>query len=455
MPSYTSLFLSDLPLRPSTLTLLQQRGFVTLAELQESKASGLATLAAELQVDLPKVMRLLREIQDCLTAASAAVSPAENHTLVGPLTAQASEKNASDSLSSNSYNANTPNMDNVPQLLVTPPPPMTASDILSKASTEKGGIITFCRSLDQLLHRSGIPLGSLTEIAGLPGLGKTQFAMQLAVNARLPVLLGGVQGQTIYVDAEGSLAPERLETMAKALLQHCEHTLRKRGRELPSDFCEASQILEDVHVFRVLDEAAQTATLYSLPYWIQELSKASTTPVKLIVVDSIAFHYRSASTHKTDYQERNRSLTRLAAFLNDLARDYNVAVVCLNQMTTKLISSGGSNNRSGGQSSRLVPALGESWAHAVTTRLLLSSDYPQTDTTSTRRFCRLVKSPCMPAGTAYYQVTEVGVRDAPPPPPPTVAPAPNSGEENLPPRHDASTMLTTGGRNQYKRPRTN
>jgi RAD51-like protein 2 len=276
---------------------------------------------------------------------------------------------------------------------------LTASDILSKASMEIGGIITFCKSLDQLLHRSGIPIGSLTEIAGLPGLGKTQLAMQLAVNARLPTALGGVQGQTLYIDAEGSVAPERLHSMAEALLQHCEHTTRKRGRELPPDFREVSQILQDIHVFRVLDEASQTATLYSLPYWIEQLSSTSdtnrSTPVKLVVVDSIAFHYRCSSGTSQDYQDRTRALSQLAAFLNDVARDYNVAVVCLNQMTTKVVE---------GQS-RLVPALGESWAHAVTTRLLLSCD------NDNRRSCRLVKSPCMPPGTSYYQVNAMGIRD--------------------------------------------
>ena len=358
MPSYPSISLSHLPLRPSTLTLLQQHGYLTLAELMESKAlGGLATLAAELHVDSAHVMRLLQEIQDCLTA-SASVTRSSDGSAKGPLEQEAAGgwgASRSTPGTSNHSNENTnpsstgSRTTHIPQLLVKPPPMLTASDILSKASLEKGGIITFCKSLDVLLHRSGIPLGSLTEIAGLPGLGKTQFGMQLAVNARLPTRLGGVQGQTLYIDAEGSFAPERLQCMAEGLLQHCQNTLRKRGKELPLDFREPSQILQDIHIFRVLDEAAQTATLYSLPYWIEQLSTnqsptdetTTRTPVKLIVVDSIAFHYRCASGTSQDYQERSRSLTRLAAFLNDVARDYNVAVVCLNQMTTTKKTDGG------------------------------------------------------------------------------------------------------------------
>jgi RecA/RadA recombinase len=41
----------------------------------------------------------------------------------------------------------------------------------------------------------GFPRGELTEIFGTPGTGKTQLAMQLAVNAQIPTLFGGVGGE--------------------------------------------------------------------------------------------------------------------------------------------------------------------------------------------------------------------------------------------------------------------
>lgn len=417
----------------------------------ESKESGagLATLAAELQVELPKAMRLLREIQDCLTA-SASASAAAVTAMVGDSSSSSNvaieidKENQPCQTQSHTETRTNPANEAPTQtpeapMILTPPPMLTASDLLaqlhpphssgsarrhktasgndkdisshkSTSQSTPGGIITFCRSIDTLLFTGGIPLGSVTECAGLPGVGKTQLAMQLAVNARLPRGLGGVEGQTLYVDAEGSLVAERLHTMAQALLHHAQGTVRRRrphDPSLPADFSKVEQVLDSIHVFRVHDEASQTATLYSLPYWIELINNNSakegeetsqSIPVKLIVVDSIAFHYRTQnSASKEFYLHRTRALTQMAAFLNDLARDYNVAVVCLNQMTTKM-----DNNVS-----RLVPALGESWAHAVTTRLLLS----QEDLKSPRRVCRLVKSPCMPSGTAFYQVTESGIRD--------------------------------------------
>uniref|UniRef100_A0A6S9BBP6 Rad51-like C-terminal domain-containing protein n=1 Tax=Ditylum brightwellii TaxID=49249 RepID=A0A6S9BBP6_9STRA len=82
-------------------------------------------------------------------------------------------------------------------------------------------------------------------------------------------------------------------------------------------------------------------------------------------------------------------------------------------MTTKVGSGSSADvvSTSGGDlndTTKLVPALGESWAHATTTRLLL--DFMPSGV----RCCRLVKSPHKAAGTALYDVTENGIRDVPP-----------------------------------------
>ena len=396
----------------------------------ESKESGggLGTLAAELQVDLSKAMRILLEVQDCL-APSPALSSTGNGNSNPPKDTEVSRRiHDKENLSETQpTSANTSLLSGAPFLL-TPPPMLTASDLISSATRKKSsnygdhtcpGIISFCRSIDNLFLPGGIPLGSVTEIAGLPGVGKTQLAMQLAVNARLPRVLGGVEGHTLYIDSEGSLVPERLYTIAQALLQHTKGTSRRRNatHELPAHFSSPEKILEGIHVFRVHDEASQAATLYSLPHWIEnfnfqhEDTANEVIPVKLIIIDSIAFHYRAVQNltrSKSFYLHRTHALTQMVAFLNNLARDYNVAVVCLNQMTTKIGET--TNKKTTTGISHLVPALGEAWAHCVTTRLLLSHSE---NSGSHHRICSLVKSPCMPAGSAAYQVAEVGVRDVP------------------------------------------
>lgn len=415
--STASLPLAELPLRQSTLTLLQQRGFVTLGELMESKESGgMGTLAAELHVELPKAMRILREVQQCLTAS---------------VTAQIHSQSLQFEGTKGSESASIAPLSEAPFVL-TPPRLLTAGELLSSSSLcsispkttdnpqPPSGIISFCQSIDKLFFTAGIPLGSVTEIAGLPGVGKTQFAMQLAVNARLPRHLGGVQGQTLYIDAEGSFVPERLHAMAQALLMHTQGTVKRRrasGRDVtvPEYFSSPERILEGIHVFRVHDEASQTTTLYSLPHWIEQLkspdenSTYEPIPVKLIIIDSIAFHYRAAygsSQSKSPYLQRTRALSQLAAFLNDVAREHDIAVVCLNQMTTKIAET---SDKATNALSHSVPALGETWAHAISTRILLSKDDYHTHD---HRTFTIVKSPCMPSGSAVFQVTDFGIRDA-------------------------------------------
>lgn len=47
--------------------------------------------------------------------------------------------------------------------------------------------------------------------------------MQLAVDATLPECFGGVQGQSIYIDTEGSFVAERVAQIAQATVNHCHY----------------------------------------------------------------------------------------------------------------------------------------------------------------------------------------------------------------------------------------
>jgi RAD51-like protein 2 len=81
---------------------------------------------------------------------------------------------------------------------------VSASELTSRNKTEKP-IITFCRSIDRmlggnppmnyhwqligyllLLYAGGIAVGQITELCGVPGIGKTQIAMQLACDVHIP-----------------------------------------------------------------------------------------------------------------------------------------------------------------------------------------------------------------------------------------------------------------------------
>ena len=159
--------LSHLPLRPTTLSTLERRGFVSTGELEASKRNGgMSNLAAELGCSLAEAASLMREVEGACRDSTEHKQSA------------------------------------------------TALSLISKLKATQRTIVTFSRSVDKLLG-GGMAKAEVTEIVGMPGVGKTQCAMQLCVDARLPVAFGGVAGESVYIDTEGSFSPERCHTMAK------------------------------------------------------------------------------------------------------------------------------------------------------------------------------------------------------------------------------------------------
>lgn len=79
----------------------------------------------------------------------------------------------------------------------------------------------------------------------------------------------------------------------------------------------------------------------------------------------------------------------------------------MNQVTTKLgeRGAGGGGASASDAAARLVPALGDSWAHAATSRVILHWH-------EGRRRAFIYKSPRQPAAAAEYAVTAEGVRKA-------------------------------------------
>ena len=47
--------------------------------------------------------------------------------------------------------------------------------------------------------------------------------MQLAVDVQIPELFGGVGGEVVYIDTEGSFIVHRVADIAKTAVQHCCH----------------------------------------------------------------------------------------------------------------------------------------------------------------------------------------------------------------------------------------
>ncbi|XP_064438746.1 DNA repair protein RAD51 homolog 3 isoform X4 [Mirounga angustirostris] len=220
----------------------------------------------------------------------------------------------------------------------------TALELLEQEHTQSF-IITFCSALDNILG-GGIPLTKTTEICGVPGIGKTQLCMQLAVDVQIPECFGGVEGEAVFIDTEGSFMVDRVVDLATACIQHLRLIAGTHmGEEHPKaleDFT-LENILSHIYYFRCRDYTELLAQVYLLPDFLSEHSK----------------------------------------------------VLLTNQMTTKI-----DRNRA-----LLVPALGESWGHAATIRLIFHWDQKQ-------RLATLYKSPSQKESTVLFQITPQGFRDA-------------------------------------------
>ncbi|XP_073521465.1 DNA repair protein RAD51 homolog 3 isoform X1 [Phyllobates terribilis] len=342
------------PLAPSVRSRLVASGFHTLQDVVDVKAGDLAREAGLSEDNAVKVLQVLRR---------------ENH------------KDSSTSLKH------------------------TALELLEQEQAQ-ASIITFCSALDDILG-GGVPLTKVTDICGPPGIGKTQLCMQLAVDVQIPECFGGVDGETVYIDTEGSFIVERLVDIANACVLHCSlitQAHQQDDQKIAMQRFTLSNILSNIHYFCCHNYAELLAQILVLPDFIAQHSK-----IKLVIIDSIAFPFRHSFD---DLSLRTRLLNMVAQQLINIATQHKLAVVLTNQMTTRI----------GSSESLLVPALGESWGHSANNRIILHWERLQ-------RFAALCKSPNQKASTVQFEITHKGFRDVQ-----TVEPETSSSKSEINPR---------------------
>ncbi|PWA88217.1 RAS associated with diabetes protein 51C [Artemisia annua] len=249
-------------------------------------------------------------------------------------------------------------------------------------------ITTSCADLDHILG-GGISCKEVTEIGGVPGIGKTQLGIQLAVNVQIPYDYGGLGGKAIYIDTEGSFMVERALQIAEACSDDMAEYSRmyRKGSHASEVKRQPKDFLENIFYFRVCTYTEQIALINYLEKFITEHKD-----VKVVIVDSITFHFRQDFD---DMASRTRVLGGMALKLMKLARKFGVAVVLLNQVTTKY-SDG---------SFHLALALGDSWSHSSTNRIILHWN-------GNERYAYIDKSPSLRSASAPYSVTANGIRNS-------------------------------------------
>jgi len=249
-----------------------------------------------------------------------------------------------------------------------------------------------------------VPAGSVTEVVGPPGMGKTQLCLQAALLTALPESLGGRASAVVYFDTENKFSAERMLEMAS----------HRAGLH------DLTPLADRVIVTTTRSAAELTDRLRQLS------SAVIDRGVRLVVVDSIASHMR-ADFGPESVAQRQALLAEQAGLLKRLADSFRVPVLVTNQITVASRGAAthgvpgpagapGGNGESDGESDgagagavgggRMVAALGPLWAHAVNTRIALLARHG-------RRWAELCKSPCCPNVAVPYKVGPEGVSPDP------------------------------------------
>ncbi|XP_038621365.1 DNA repair protein RAD51 homolog 2 [Tachyglossus aculeatus] len=167
---------------------------------------------------------------------------------------------------------------------------------------------TTLSSLDEAL-RGGLACGSLTEVTGPAGCGKTQFCMMMSVLATLPTHLGGLEGTVVYIDTESAFSAERLVEIAESRFPRYFNTEEK-----------LLSMSSKIHLFRELTCDEVLKRIESLEEEI--ISKR----VKLVIIDSIASVVRKEfdTQLRGNLRERSNFLAREASLLKYLAEEFSI-----------------------------------------------------------------------------------------------------------------------------------
>ncbi|CCU81357.1 DNA repair protein RAD57 [Blumeria hordei DH14] len=177
--------------------------------------------------------------------------------------------------------------------------------------------------LDDNIDRAlagGIPTGSITEITGESGAGKTQFLLILLLSAQLPVPQG-LSCATLYISTESPLPVTRVRQM---LLSNPAFT---SAANKPSLDRIISIVTSDL-------ESQDHIIYFQVPVAIKRYG------IRLLIIDSVASNYRAEFDRDPKYganmAQRSADLLKLGRFLQNLARDMDVAVVVSNQVSDRI-----------------------------------------------------------------------------------------------------------------------
>ena len=198
---------------------------------------------------------------------------------------------------------------------------------------------TGCKSIDELLG-GGFESGTVTQLYGEAGSGKTNICLQVAVECAR-------KGKSvIFIDSEG-FSPERfLQIASSKPLQGLRGGTggARDGAEPPGGSEDVESIARRIMIYEPQSFEQQTSCIKEIDAVIKE--KEGKNKVSLVILDSATLFYRLELDEERSIYLR-RALANQIMHLLEVARRYDLAVLITNQVYTdiengKLRPSGGS-----------------------------------------------------------------------------------------------------------------
>ncbi|KAL2433490.1 hypothetical protein ABEF95_004663 [Exophiala dermatitidis] len=267
-------------------------------------------------------------------------------------------------------------------------PTVSGIEALESASAKARGIPSGLPALDSLLlpgefalATPGIQRGHVTEVFGPPGVGKTTFALQAAINT----LLSPVDdSHVLWVNTGSPLIEERMHEMLKASLEG-EHNTNEASPGSSRPVLDATKsLLQDKFMYLEASSLPRVLALFLHPTRFCPSSKTS-----LIVVDDLSNLVLGSFTRnpktlkpsapaavrekmeKRAAGRRFRVIESLAAAMSKIAALKKLSVLVLTNATMSFKA---------GHKAILRPALSsQAWDAAVHTRIMLYRDFPDDD----------------------------------------------------------------------------
>lgn len=188
-------------------------------------------------------------------------------------------------------------------------------------------VTTGCKVIDYTL-KGGFRRGTITEIYGESGSGKTQVGIQAAAY--------NWNDGSVYICTEDLFPVKRYEQIKNNL----------------PDYCPKIDYGKNIFIEHITESQDLLSCIQNrLPVLL------SKNKLSLLVLDSVAAPFR---VENTNYVQRAEELRELAMTLLKIAQEHNMAIVCINQVTAAFC-----------ESVDILPALGLAWSNMISTRLWL------------------------------------------------------------------------------------